>query len=296
MAEHAASFDHLADSPRPRLIRLAYRLLGSVEEAEDVVQDAWLRVASVEPPPRDVTAYLARTVTNLALDRLRHLKVQRQAYVGPWLPEPLETGMGEPTEPVDLADDLSVAFLLLLERLSPAERAAYVLREAFDLSFQQIADLLGVQPAACRQRYHRARRKVSDARRRRPEPRLERRALERLIDAVSAGDTERVATLLTDDALLLTDGGGRVSAAIRPVSEARRIATVMVHLAAREQLDRFCLEYRELNGGAGLLVSEIGERGEPIPVASFQVDLEGERVSRIYVVRNPEKLARLWRR
>src|SRR5690606_25571759 len=179
------------------LIRLAYRMLGSGEEAEDVVQDAWLRVASVEPPPRDVNAYLVRTVTNLALDRLRHLKVQRQVYFGPWLPEPLETALGEPTEPVDLADDLSVAFLLLLERLSPAERVAYVLREALDLSLQQIADLLSVQPAACRQRYHRPRRKLTGARRPRSGPRMQRRALERLIEAVSAGDTERVANLLT---------------------------------------------------------------------------------------------------
>ncbi|HEX7036735.1 MAG TPA: RNA polymerase sigma factor SigJ [Pseudomonadales bacterium] len=295
MAEQAASFDRLADSPRPRLIRLAYRLLGSVEEAEDVVQDAWLRVATVDPPPRDVNAYLVRTVTNLALDRLRHLRVQRQAYFGPWLPEPLETALDEPSQPVDLADDLSVAFLLLLERLTPTERVAYVLREAFDLSFQQMADLLGVQPAACRQRYHRARRKLTGARPTRPEPRMQRRALERLIEAVSAGDTERVANLLTDDAVLLTDGGGRVSAAIRPVTDPRRIAQVMVHLTMRQQLDRFHLEFRELNGGAGLLVSEIGAGGERIPYASFQVDVEGERVSRIYVVRNPEKLARLWR-
>lgn len=283
----------LESGARRTLIRLAYRLLGSVDEAEDVVQDAHVKLLAVDRAPHDTQAYLFRTVTNLAIDRLRHLKVQRRAYPGPWLPEPLATEAPGADGGAGVADDLSVALLLLLERLSVAERVVFVLREACDLSFAEMADVLGVRREACRQRYHRARRKLAGARRPTAPPALQRRALERLIEAVSAGDSRRLAALLTDDALLLTDGGGRASAAIRPVERAGRIAQVMVHLAARDDHLDVELEFLDLNGGVGLLVTAAGDHGRRYLYASIQVEAVGERVSRIYVVRNPDKLARL---
>lgn len=276
---------------RRRLIRLAYRMLGSVEEAEDVVQDAQVKLLDRGRALEEPSAYLFRTVTNLAIDRLRHLKVQRRAYTGPWLPEPMATESAGAEDEAALDDDLSMGFLLLLERLSVSERVAFVLREACDLSFGEMARVLDVNADACRQRYHRARRRLAGARRPHAPAALQRRVLEDLIEAVSAGNTERVANLLTDDALLLADGGGRVSATIRPVEDPRRIAQVVVHLANREDAAGLELAFIELNGAPGLLVTAPDQQGRARPYATIQVDVEDDdRISRIYVVRNPQKL------
>ncbi len=279
----------VAASDRSALVRLAYRMLGSVEDAEDVVQEAQLKLLATPRTADDPQAYLFRTVSNLAIDRLRRLRVQRRAYPGPWLPEPLITaGNGEAE--AARADDLDMALLLLLERLSPAERVAFVLREACELSFREIADVLGSRPDACRQRYHRARRNL-DGLRRPPVPsRQQRRLLERLSDAVVAADHRRIAALLTEDAVLLTDGGGRVSAAVRPVENPSRIAQVLVHLASRRPLDTMELGWLPLNGGVGLVIRE---RGEPFASVQLQADADGERISRLFVMRNPDKLTRL---
>ena len=295
MAEPADDWGREAGgvASRRSLIRLAYRLLGSVEDAEDVVQDAHVKMLAVERNPDDARSYLFRTVTNLAIDRLRHLKVQRRSYPGPWLPEPLLTETGSVEGEAAVADDLSVAFLLLLERLSVSERVVFVLREALDLSFDEMSEVLGVRSDACRQRYRRARGKLADARRAPPQPALQRQALERLVEAVGAGDAHRLAALLTDDALLLTDGGGRVSAAINPVEKPERIARVLVHLAAREDHLSTTLQFIEVNGGIGALLMAADEAGQSRPYACVQADVEGDRVSRIYIVRNPAKLARL---
>lgn len=282
------------EESRRALVRLAYRMLGSVEEAEDVVQDAHVRLLDALEPPRDAHAWLFRIVTNLCLDRLRHLKVRRRVYSGPWLPEPLPTPPPDGGDAAELADDLSVALLLLLERLPPSERVAFVLREACDLDFGEMAKLLGIGEPACRQRYHRARRKLGgSAAPSAPAP-VHKRALERLMAAVSAGDADRVAQLLTDDALLITDGGGRVSAAIRPVETPARIARVLVHLASREPLEHFEWSLRHLNGGVGLLITRSPAHGTGERYASIQLDVASDRrISRIYIVRNPNKLTRL---
>jgi len=279
----------IADVDRRGLVRLAYRLLGSVEEAEDVVQDAHVRLLAAARPPDHAGAWLFRTVTNLAIDRLRHLKVVRRAYPGPWLPEPLADDETEAEGAALRADELSVGLLLLLERLSVSERVAFVLRESFELDFAAMGRLLGAGADACRQRYHRARRKL-DADWHAPAPTAtQKRLLEHLRDAVLAGDRAGVVRLLSDDALLLTDGGGKVSAAIRPVAEPARIAQVLVHLAAQQPLDRLSLEWRPLNGGVGLLIREDG-----VPQSVIQVGVgETGRLSRLYVLRNPDKLARL---
>lgn len=279
----------LATVDRQGLLRLAYRLLGSVEDAEDVVQDAHVKLLAAARPPAHPGAWLFRTVTNLAIDRLRHLKVVRRAYPGPWLPEPLATDEAEVEGAAVRDDDLSVGLLLLLERLSVTERVAFVLRESFDLDFAAMGRLLGVGTDACRQRYHRACRKL-DADWQAPAPSaVQKRLLERLRDAVLSGDHAAVVNLLSDDALLLTDGGGKVSAAVRPVAEPARIAQVLLHLASRQPLDRLSFEWRPLNGGVGLLICEDG-----VPYSVIQVGADaGERLTRLYVVRNPDKLARL---
>lgn len=292
MAEPSGATTVAADGAgRKRLVGLAYRLLGSVEEAEDVVQDAYLKVLAIPRRADDPDAYLFRTVTNLAIDRLRHLKVQRRAYPGPWLPEPLATADADGATDLMRADDLSLGFLLLLERLSVTERVALVLREAFDLDFAEMAEVLGVRADACRQRYHRARRKLDGARPAHSTPARQRVLLERLTEALLAGDREAVTRLLSRDAVLLTDGGGRVSAAIRPVVDPRRIAQVMVHIAGREDPASLSLDWRAINAGVALVV---GQRDVVHSCVLIEPD-GASRIARIYVVRNPDKLARLGR-
>jgi RNA polymerase sigma-70 factor (ECF subfamily) len=272
-----------------RFERLAYRLLGSVEDAEDVVQEARLRLLNLTEPPRNPDAYLVRVVTHLAIDRLRRLEVERRAYVGPWLPEPLVTEPLEAEAATAARQELGVGFLLLLERLSVAERVTFVLREAFGLSFREIGSVLGLRPDACRQRHHRARRKLRGQRRPAAAPAEQRRLLERLVEAVSQGDPAGVAELLADDALLVTDGGGRVSAAIRPVADPARIARVLVHLGTRSRAGSWRLGYRGLNGGVGLVL----KTAPAMPYAAVQLEVAEGRISRIYVVRRPDKLTRL---
>ncbi len=275
-----------------RLKHLAYRLLGSVEDAEDVVQDAHVKLLDVADPPYNREAFLFRVVTNLAIDRLRRRKVERRAYPGPWLPEPLATEPMDAEAAAVRQDDLSLGFVLLLESLSVAERVAYVLREAFDLGFHEIAEILEARTDACRQRYHRARRKLASAGPPPQSPREQRRALERLTRAVAEGDPRAVAEILTDDALLITDGGGRVAAAVRPVEAPERIARVLIHLAAREDHADLRWQLAPLNGGIGLLLVR-DDGGTRELYASVQLDVTSERVSRIYVVRNPAKLGSL---
>lgn len=276
---------------RPRLIRLAYRLLGSVEDAEDVVQDAHLRLLAGGHTPDDPGAYLFRTVTHLAIDRLRRLKVQRRAYAGPWLPEPLDTADEDASVPAERRQDLGIGLLLLLERLSVGERVAYVLREAFDLDFRTMSEVLDVRVEACRQRYHRARRKIAGIEAWPTPTAAQRRLLERLAEAVLAGDRTRLTALLAEDAVMLTDGGGQVRAAIIPVERPDRIAQVLLHIVSRQDPATFTFEWRHLNGGAGLLIRQRG-----VPFSCVQVAGEGGgdgRAARIYVMRNPAKLARL---
>jgi RNA polymerase sigma-70 factor (ECF subfamily) len=278
------------DSPlvtdRGRYLALAYRMLGSRADAEDVVQEAFLRTASgsvgVEHPQR----YLLRVVANLCVDRLRAERVRRQAYPGPWLPEPVLSD-DEPDGVSELAESLSMGFLLLLERLSPGERIVFVLREAFELDFTEIASILGISAEACRQRLSRARRHLKGQAPQQRDPEASRALLARLMSAVTEQRVDAVIELLADDAILISDGGGVASAAIRPVSGRERIARVMVHIAAREQeqgpLD---LRFSNINGDWGLLIM----RGETIHSA-VTLELRDGRIRRIYVLRNPEKLS-----
>jgi RNA polymerase sigma-70 factor (ECF subfamily) len=269
--------------------RHAYRLLGSVADAEDVVQEARLKLLKQESPPDNEEAFLFRVVTNLALDRLRLQQRQRRLYPGPWLPEPLPTESIGAEDLAELADDLSLGFLMMLERLSPAERVVFVLREGFDYSFDEIGKLIGANAAACRQRYRRARSKLRDEKRVATPAGEQRELLDKLLLAVAEEDLGGLVQMFSEDTVVFADGGGVVSAAIRPVTGRERIAQVIVHLTRKAGDEgEMTHEYIELNGGVGLLMRQDGE-------LHSCVQLEGSDgvVTRLYVSRNPAKLAHM---
>ena len=263
-------------------------MLGSVADAEDVVQEARLRLLRQEEKPRNEDAWLFRVVSNLSLDRLREQKRRREDYPGPWLPEPLPTG--DPDQVAELAEDLSMGFVLMLERLRPAERAVFVLREGFDLSFSDIGAALGASAASCRQRYKRAKDHLQS-----PTPRVRDDAaaqqimLERLLAAVAARDLDELVSLFSEDCVAYADGGGVVSAAVIPIIEPRRIAQVTMH-TSHKLMKEGSVEFRwqDLNGGPGLLVLLDGQL-----VATMQLEVRRGRIEGLYIVRNPEKLAHL---
>jgi RNA polymerase sigma-70 factor (ECF subfamily) len=276
---------------RGRLLGLAYRMLGSRSDAEDVVQDAFLRFAGAQDV-HNPEAFLVTIVTRLCLDRLKSAKVQREAYVGPWLPEPVFDADGLSAEAAtELADDLSFALLLALDRLSPMERAAFLLHDVFDTPFSEIAAMLGCTEAACRQLASRARRAVRDNR---PAPAVtpdsHARLLRAFSEAVASGDVRQLAELLRDDAVAITDGGGRKFAALNPVIGADKVARFFIGIAgktaAQGQVMR--VEPAAINGAAGALLYLDGELDLTLSMA-----IDGEKIAAIYVVRNPDKLRHL---
>ena len=274
-----------------RLESLAYRMLGSVADAEDVVQEARLRLLKQVEPPDNEEAWLFRVVTNVALDRLREQKRHRDSYPGPWLPEPLPTD--EPADIAELAENLSMGLVLMLERLSPAERAVFVLREGFDLGFEDISRLVDATSASCRQRYRRAKSHIAGQERfdrsRTEGSNAQRHVLEQLLLAVAERDFESLVSLFAEDCVAYADVGGVVSAAIRPITDPDRIARVTLHLV--EKLDsQGDIDYRwvSLNGGTGVLVTLAGELH-----STLQVDVADGRIRTLYIVRNPERLAHL---
>lgn len=277
-----------------RLEALAYRMLGSVADAEDVLQEARLRRLKLASPPDNEEAWLTRVVTNLALDRLRELKRRRETYTGPWLPEPLPTDMVEDAGPegvAELAEQLGMGLMLMLERLSPVERAVFVLREGFDLGFDDIGAMLDSTPASCRQRYRRAKTHLAGGQDRgyAGPPEQQRQLLESLLGAVAARDMPALVALFAEDCIAYADGGGVVSAAIIPVTDPERIARVTLHvvekLVAEGEVD---IRWTTLNGNPGLLIWQ----GAAL-VATVQLETAGDRIRRVYIVRNPEKLAHL---
>ena len=265
-------------------------MLGSVADAEDVVQEARLKLLKQDKQPDNEDAWLFRVVSNLSLDRLREQKRRRESYPGPWLPEPLPTG--EPDDVVELAEDLSMGLVLMLERLSPAERAVFVLREGFDLSFDDIGAALDATAASCRQRYRRAKSHLASPEpRRQDDPAAQQAMLERLLAAVAARDLDELVTLFSEDCVAYADGGGVVSAAIIPIIEPRRIAQVTMHTSHKLMNEGDAeLSWHDLNGGPGLLVALAGQL-----VATLQVEVMEGRINSLYIVRNPEKLAHLAR-
>ena len=276
---------------RSRLFGLAYRMLGSWAEAEDVLQEAWLRFAPAHDV-RDAGAYLTQVVTRLCLDRIGSARARREVYVGPWLPEPIvsETDL-PPDAAIELADDISFALLLALERLTPFERAAFLLHDVFDAPFAEVSAVLGKSEAACRQLASRARKAVRVQRRIAPASReTHEKLLGSFLRAVGSGDMEGLKAVLSEDVVMITDGGGVKLAALNPIrgrdkvmrfflKQYTKIAGTFAKVDARVGV---------VNGLPGLLVAFDGELDQVQSVA-----VEGDRIVAIYCVRNPNKLAHI---
>jgi RNA polymerase sigma-70 factor (ECF subfamily) len=274
---------------RGRLLGLAYRMLGSRSDAEDVVQDAYLRFAGAQDV-RNPEAFLITVVTRLCLDRLKSAKAQREIYVGSWLPEPVFDAEGlSANTATELADDLSFALMLALDRLSPPERAAFLLHDVFDMPFSEIAGMLDRTEAACRQLATRARRAVKDARR---TPAATQDSHARLLtafgEAVISGDVSRLAGLLRQDAIAISDGGGRKSAALNTIHGADKVVRFFVGIANKNSGRDISIEPAIINGTVGALVYVDGELDHSLSMA-----IDGDRIAAIYLVRNPDKLRRV---
>jgi RNA polymerase sigma-70 factor (ECF subfamily) len=271
---------------RNLLFTVAYEMLGSAADAEDVLQETWLRWSGVDlDTVRDQRAYLVRITTRQALSHLRTLGRRKESYIGPWLPEPLLVSP-DVAEDVELADSVSMAMLLVLESLTPTERAVFVLREVFDLGYDEIAEAVDKSPAAVRQIAHRARAHVAARRPRGVASAAEtRRTVEAFQRAVETGDLQRLLDVLAPDVVLLTDGGGVVQAALAPVVGADLVARVLGRIAAA-----MSLQPTQVNGDPALIV-RLG--GEIDTVMAMRID-DG-LVTGLYAVRNPEKLSHLER-
>ena len=275
---------------RPRLKGIAYRMLGSTAEAEEVVQDAWLRWHEAAPDALDsAEAWLVTVTTRISIDRLRAAKVQREHYIGTWLPEPLVCDSPvTPEQMLERADDVSVAFLSLLERLAPEARAAYLMREVFDADYEEVAHTLGKTEAACRQLVHRAKTQLRDERPRYVVPReTHLRLLSSFAEASRRGDFAALKSMLADDAQLIGDGGGKVPSFGKPLVGGQRIAQLYLATSLRVGAG-LRVELANLNGDWGLLrfIDGVLESAQ-----SFETD--GERIVRIHAQRNPDKLAEL---
>jgi RNA polymerase sigma-70 factor, ECF subfamily len=271
---------------RRLLFTVAYEMLGSASDAEDVVQETWLRWADVDHTAvRDPRAYLVRIVTRQALNRLRTLARRREDYVGEWLPEPLATSPDVAAD-VELAESVSIAMLTVLETLGPAERAVFVLREVFDTSYDEIAEAVGKSPAAVRQIAHRARGHVAARR-----PRVsvsateQQEAVKRFLAAVRHGDLQGLLDVLAPDVVVVADGGGLVPAARRPVQGAERVAGLLIRGLRSVDFEAAAVW---LNGSPAIRIDAGGGRSAAVSVA-----VEGGRITRIYAIANPHKLARL---
>jgi RNA polymerase sigma-70 factor (ECF subfamily) len=280
------------EAHRGLMFAVAYRMLGSIADAEDAVQDAWLRwSAASRADVLDAKAYLARVVTTTALNRLRSARARREAYVGPWLPEPLLTEAGpDAAERAELAESVSVAMLVVLESLTPDERAVFVLREVFGFGHAEIGAALGRSAPAVRQLAHRAREHVQARR-----PRFDvdwdqqREVTERFLAAAAGGDIDGLMTVLAPDVTLLTDGGGKARAALRPIVGARKAARFLAAISTRPymgmDISDMTLAAAEINGSPGTMIMTGGRA-----IAALTLTVSGGRITAIQLLANPDKL------
>jgi RNA polymerase sigma-70 factor (ECF subfamily) len=269
---------------RPAMFTLAYRITGSRSNAEDIVQDAFLRLHDAEPedPVRSLKAYLTTITARLSLNRLRDAKARRETYMGEWLPEPLFSHEASAVR----AEDISFALLVMLERLSPAERVVFVLRNAFELTFEEIAPIVERDAVSCRKLFSRARQRIGAERPRFTVDRSRHRALLRgFLQATREQDVEAMAALLDDEVVLRGDGGGKAFATKRPVIGPRAVAQFIL-AAARTLPQAIVIDEGEINGAPGLLVKAGGRT-----IVAISIDTDGSRITAIFGMANPDKLA-----
>jgi len=297
VAPEAAAFE----AHRPLLFSIAYRMLGRASEAEDVVQDAYLRYAASAPSDvRSLRAWLGTVVTRLCLDRLKSASAQREQYVGPWLPEPVIDADREPSlaRAVEQRESTTLAFLVLLESLTPQERAVFVLREAFDYEYSDIAEILDITPANCRQLYHRAKARLREHRPRFHASREHHRKLvESFAQAMQHGDASVLQDLLAQDVVFTADGGGKISAVTRPVAGREAVLKLLMGLVRQLQIhnekvaadEQYSLTVDRVNGMSAVLAW----RGTAIETVFTFVEDGDQGITAIDVVRNPDKLAYL---
>jgi RNA polymerase sigma-70 factor (TIGR02957 family) len=297
--EHRPDTTRVFNEHRDLLLSVAYRVLGSVTEAEDAVQEAWLRWSRVDPSGvADPKAFLVRVTTRLAIDRLRRAKARRESYVGPWLPEPVLTAP-DVAEDVALAESISMAMLVVLETLSPLERAVFVLREAFGMPYAEIAKILGRKEEAVRQLARRARDHVQERKLRfEADKTAQRRVTERFLEATSTGNLEALMGVLAPGVTLVADGGGRALAPRRPLRGAEKVSRFLLAVATEERTARFLrsvgaepslgarVHLAQVNGGPGVVVAAGGR-----PISALVLDVADGLVRTIHLVANPEKLA-----
>ncbi|MCB0212382.1 MAG: RNA polymerase sigma-70 factor [Anaerolineae bacterium] len=278
------------DNYRPLLFSIAYRMLGSQMEAEDIVQECFLRWQTVSTAEVQSTkAYLTSIVTRLCIDHLRSAKVKRETYIGSWLPEPLIAEQPPGTDSsVALAESLSMAFLVLLESLTPIERAAFLLREVFDYDYAEIAAMIDKSEANCRQLVRRARQHISNRRPRfDPTPEQQERLTVQFMETCLQGDMPGLLNLLADDITVWSDGGGKVAAARRPIFGADRVAHFFITLTGKVP-DNVITKAAWINGQPGL-ISYFNGRPENVLI----MDIADDRIQTIYAIRNPDKLQRV---
>lgn len=276
--------DSVFEEHRPLLLGLAYRLLGSMWDAEDAVQEAYLRWTQTDRPAiREPRAFLVTVVSRLALDQLRSARRTREAYPGPWLPEPVHAEAFGPAESAELRDTLSYATLHLMERLSPPERAVFVLREAFGLPYDRVAEIIGSTDANCRQLHRRAARRLADGRDRfRPSRTEHGELLTRFLDAARSGDLDTLEELLSEDVVAYNDGGGRVRAALRPIVGRDDVLAFIAGLVSRYPIEE--VRVAEANGEPAVWTVLGGQE------QLVTLDVRDGRVRAIYGVLNPDKL------
>ncbi|WP_405875960.1 RNA polymerase sigma-70 factor [Streptomyces sp. NBC_00005] len=272
---------------RPLLLGLAYRLLGSMWDAEDVVQEAYVRWTGTDHAEiREPRAFLITVVSRLALDQLRSARVTREAYTGPWLPEPVATGALGPLDTAELRDTVAYATVHLMERLSPPERAVFVLREAFDLPYDEIARILDVTVANCRQLHHRAGRRLASGRDRFTLTESDHaELLSRFLQAAQSGDLSGLTALLTEDVVAWNDGGGKVRAALRPIEGRDHVVAFVAGLVARYPFGDSRLV--DVNGRPALALSVDGID------QVVTIDVHDGRIAAVYAILNPDKLGRV---
>src|SRR4051794_24331451 len=286
-----AATERELEAVRKRSFGIAYRMLGSVAEAEDVAQESMLRLARTTEDIKEPLAWITTVATRLSIDVLRQARTQRESYVGPWLPEPLvDEEAPDPGAQAEVAESLSQAFLVLLERLTPVERAAFLLREIFQYDYPQIAEIIDRSEANSRQLVVRAKKHLDENRPRfDPDERLRDELLDRFIAATEAGDLKGLETILAEDAAMYSDGGGKVSAARKPIVGGARLAQVFVALADKLRPGNSRDELVHIGGQPG----SIRRMPDGEIVSVFSVDVVDGRIKTIWVMRNPDKLAHL---